>query len=82
MGKPDQLMGAAWAVRALLEAGEMVLLLLTVGYAGVVLFLTSRRAWISRSTLAIGTGAGLLLGVVMYAVAPLGLSNYATNPSG
>jgi hypothetical protein len=61
-------------------AGEIVLLLLTIGYVGVVLFLTSRRALISRSTLAIGTGTGLLLGVVMYLVAPLGLNNYATNP--
>jgi hypothetical protein len=61
-------------------AGEIVLLLLTIGYVGVVLFLTSRRSLISRSTLAIGTGTGLLLGVVMYLVAPLGLNNYATNP--
>jgi hypothetical protein len=57
-----------------------VLLLLTIGYVGVVLFLTSRHSLISRSTLAIGAGTGLLLGVVMYLVAPLGLNNYATNP--
>lgn len=61
-------------------AGEIVLLLLTIGYLGVVLYLTSRRSGITRSTLVIGTGTGLLLGVVMYAVAPLGLSNDATNP--
>jgi len=61
-------------------AGEIVLLLLTIGYLGVVLYLTSRRSGISRSTLAIGTGTGLLLGLVMYAVAPLGLGNDATNP--
>jgi hypothetical protein len=30
--------------------------------------------------LAISAGSGLLLGVVMYVVAPLGLNNYATNP--
>jgi hypothetical protein len=44
------------------------------------LFLTSRRSQINRSTLAIGTSAGLLFGLVMYAVAPLGLSKNATNP--
>ena len=32
------------------------------------------------ATLAIGTGAGVALGVVMYAVAPLGLSKDATEP--
>jgi len=44
------------------------------------LFLTSRRSQVTRGTLAIGTGTGLLFGVVMYAVAPLGLSNDATDP--
>src|SRR5207244_12473731 len=39
--------------------GEIVLLLLTAGYVGVILFLTSRRPRMARSTLAIGTGAGL-----------------------
>jgi hypothetical protein len=55
-------------------------MLLTIGYVGVILFLTSRRSQVTRSTLAIGTSAGLSLGVVMYVVAPLGLNNYATNP--
>jgi hypothetical protein len=61
-------------------AGEIVLMLLTIGYVGVVLFLTSRRSQVTRSTLAIGTGTGLLFGVVMFAVAPLGLTNDATDP--
>ena len=61
-------------------AGEIVFLLLTIGYVGVILFLTSRHSQVTRSTLAIGTGTGLLLGVVMYVVAPLGLNNYATDP--
>jgi hypothetical protein len=61
-------------------AGEIVLLLLTVGYVGVILFLTSRRSRVTGSTLAIGAGAGLLLGAVMYVVAPLGLNKYATDP--
>jgi hypothetical protein len=61
-------------------AGEIVFMLLTIGYVGVILFLTSRRSRVTGSTLAIGAGAGLSLGVVMYVVAPLGLNNYATNP--
>jgi hypothetical protein len=61
-------------------AGEIVLLLLTIGYVGVILFLTSRRSRVARGTLAIATGAGFLLGAVMYVVAPLGLNNYATDP--
>jgi len=54
--------------------------LLILGYAGVTLFLTSRRSQVTRSTLVTGTGTGLLFGVVMYAVDPLGLSTVATNP--
>jgi len=61
-------------------AGEIPLILMTIAYLGVILFLTSRRSQVTRSTLAIGTGTGLLFGVVMYAVAPLGLSNGATDP--
>jgi hypothetical protein len=68
--------GAVW----LLPAGEILIMLLILGYAGVTLFLTSRRSRVTRSTLATGTGTGLLFGVVMYAVDPLGLSNAATNP--
>jgi hypothetical protein len=61
-------------------AGEIVLMLLTIGYLGVILFLTSRRSQVTRSTLAIGAGMGLLFGVVMFAVAPLGLNKWATDP--
>jgi hypothetical protein len=61
-------------------SGEIALLLMTAAYLGVILFLTSRRSQVTRSTLAIGTGTGLLFSVVMYAVAPLGLSNDATDP--
>ena len=60
--------------------GEILVMLLIVGYAGVTLFLTSRRAGLVRSTLAIGTGTGLLFGVVMYTVDPLGFDHVATNP--
>ena len=65
--------GPAWA-------GEIPLMLMTIAYLGVILFLTSRRSRVTRGTLAIGAGTGLLFGVVMYAVAPLGLSNNATDP--
>jgi hypothetical protein len=61
-------------------AGEIPLLLMTIAYLGVILFLTSRRSQVTRGTLAIGAGTGLLFGVVMYAVAPLGLTNDATDP--
>jgi hypothetical protein len=57
-----------------------MILLIIAGYVAILLWLTSERAQLSRSTLAIGTGTGLLLGLVMYAVAPLGLGLYATNP--
>ena len=61
-------------------AGDIALLLMTIAYAGVILFLTSRRSQVIRSTLAIGMTTGLLFGVVMYAVAPLGLSHGASDP--
>jgi hypothetical protein len=60
--------------------GEIPLLLMTIAYLGVILFLTSRRSQVTRGTLAVGAGTGLLFGVVMYAVAPLGLTNGATDP--
>ncbi|HEY6311041.1 MAG TPA: hypothetical protein VIY52_09585 [Streptosporangiaceae bacterium] len=43
-------------------------------------WMTSRRSRIAPATLAAGTGAGIALGLAMYAVAPLGLSKAATNP--
>jgi hypothetical protein len=62
-------------------AGEIALLLMTIAYAGVILFLTSRRSRVARGALAIGMTTGLLFGVVMYAVAPLGLDHgTATDP--
>jgi hypothetical protein len=60
--------------------GEILVMLLTIGYVGVTLFLTSRRSRITRSTLGIGVIEGLLFGVIMFAVDPLGLSKWATNP--
>ena len=60
--------------------GEILVMLLVIGYVGVTLFLTSRRSQVTRSTLAIGVTGGLLFGVVMFAVDPLGLQKWATDP--
>jgi len=54
--------------------GEVGILLLTACYLAVILALTARRAPVAPATLAIGGGAGLILGAVMYAVAPLGFN--------
>ena len=54
--------------------GEVGILLLTACYLAVVLALTARRAPVAPATLAISAGAGLALGVMMYAVAPLGVN--------
>ena len=59
---------------------EILVMLVVTGYVGLTLFLTSRRAHIARSTLAIGVGAGWLFGAVMFAVDPLGFGKWATNP--
>jgi hypothetical protein len=60
--------------------GEIMILLVIAGYVAALLWMSSQRSQLSRSTLAIGLGAGLPLGLVMYAVAPLGLGLNATNP--
>src|SRR5262249_8701391 len=60
--------------------GEFIVLLITLGYLGVVLVLTSRYARLAPATLTAGAGAGLVLGLVVYAVDPLGGDKYATNP--
>ena len=54
--------------------GEIAILLLTACYVAVVLALTARRTPVAPATLAIGAGTGVVLGIVMYAVAPLGLN--------
>jgi hypothetical protein len=61
--------------------GEVAILLLVACYLAVALALTARRTPVAPATLAIGAGSGLVLGVVMYAVAPLGLNlKYPTRP--
>ena len=55
-------------------AGEIGVLVFTACLLAILLALTARRTPVAPATLAIGAGAGLMLGVVMYAVAPLGLN--------
>jgi hypothetical protein len=59
---------------------QILFLVVMAGYAAGLLALTARRSRIAPATLAIGTGLGVALGVVMYAVAPLGLAKHATEP--
>jgi len=61
-------------------AGGIFLLVIMALYVAAILWMTSRRSQVAPATLAAGTGAGIALGLVMYAVAPLGLSKAATNP--
>jgi hypothetical protein len=65
--------GAPWP-------GEIFFLVLTVCYVVILLWVTSRRSSVTAATLTIGTSAGLLFGLVMFSVAPLGLGSYASNP--
>jgi hypothetical protein len=60
--------------------GEIFFLILTACYLVVILWLTSRRSSVTPATLAVGAGAGIVFGLVMFSVAPLGLTQYATNP--
>jgi hypothetical protein len=59
---------------------EILFLVIMAGYVTAILVVTGRRPRVAPATLAIGTGAGTVLGLVMYAVAPLGLSKDATEP--
>ena len=60
--------------------GEIIILLITACYLAVILALTARRTGLAPATLAASARTGLVLGVVMYAVFPLGLQQGATNP--
>lgn len=59
---------------------EILFLVIMAGYVTAILAVTGRRPRVAPATLATGAGAGAALGVVMYAVAPLGLSKDATEP--
>ncbi len=58
----------------------LVFLVLLAGYAATILAVTAQRSWVTMRTLSIGTGAGVALGVVMYAIMPLGVGKFATAP--
>jgi hypothetical protein len=60
--------------------GEIIILFITACYLAVILALTARRARVAPATLTIGARAGVVLGLVMYAVDPLGGDKVATNP--
>jgi len=60
--------------------GEVMFLLVVAAYLTAIFWMTSRRSSVTSATMAIGAGGGVLFGAVMYAVAPLGLNKYATNP--
>jgi hypothetical protein len=49
-------------------------------FAAAILLLTSQRSRIAPATLWVGCRAGIAAGLVVYTVAPLGLSQDATNP--
>jgi hypothetical protein len=59
---------------------QILFLVVMAVYVAAILAVTARRSRVAPATLAIGTGAGIMLGTVMYAVAPLGLSKNATEP--
>jgi len=60
--------------------GEIIILFITACYLAVILALTARRTPVAPATLAVSARAGLVLGLVMYAVDPLGGQKIATNP--
>jgi hypothetical protein len=60
--------------------GQIIFLVVMAGYVAAILAVTARRPRVAPATLAIGTSAGIVLGVVMFAVAPLGLAKDATEP--
>ena len=55
-------------------AGEIAILIFTACFLAVILALTARRTPVAPATLAISAIAGLMLGVAVYAMAPLGLN--------
>ena len=60
--------------------GEIVFLVVIAVSLVAIFWITSRRSSVTPATMAIGARSGVLFGVVMYSVAPLGLNKYATNP--
>ncbi len=61
--------------------GEMGILIFTACYVAVIVALTARRTPVAPATLTTGLGAGVMLGLVMYVLAPLGLNfRYPSRP--
>lgn len=61
--------------------GKFILIVSFLALSAVAIaWMTSRRARIAPATLVVGSAAGITFGLVMYTVAPVGLSNEATNP--
>jgi hypothetical protein len=58
---------------------ESVFLLVVAVYVAAILAATARRPRVAPATLAVGTVAGIVLGAVMYAVDPIGLTGHATD---
>jgi hypothetical protein len=52
--------------------GEVVFLAVMAGYAAVILTFTARRSPAAPATVAIGTAVGAILGVLIFALGPLG----------
>ncbi len=59
---------------------ESLFLLAMAVYVAAILVVTARRSRVAPATVAVGTGAGIVLGAVMYAMDPLGLSRHVTSP--
>ena len=67
-------------VRPKSAVGHVLGLVMLALYMAAIVWMTSRRARIAAATLGAGVAAGIILGLVMYTVAPLGLSSEATDP--
>jgi hypothetical protein len=59
---------------------ESLFLLAVAVYVAAILVVTARRSRVAPATVAVGAAAGIVLGAVMYALDPLGLSKHATSP--
>jgi hypothetical protein len=59
---------------------QSLFLLVMAVYVAAILALTARRSRVTPATLATGTGTGLVLGAVLYAIFPLGFTTQPTNP--
>lgn len=60
--------------------GEVVFLTVMAGYAAVILACTARRSLAAPATVAVGTATGAAVGVLAYALGPLGFPLRFTGP--